>query len=109
MRPSCIDVLGKVVETVKCRSSALEGVRGVVVGDRRNSLEILTEKGARVVVPKEMCWFYVYYDSCIRMIYGRWILGYRDVRLYRRECSRRSVRAVAPRRVERPKPRSTLR
>jgi len=86
VRPSCVDVLGRVVETTKCRPSSLNGVRGVVVGDRRNVLEILTQEGSRIIVPKEACWLYVYYDNCVRMIYGVWIIGYRDVRLHSRKC-----------------------
>ncbi len=73
--PRCVDLLGRTVLVMDCPYD----VEGVVVGETRNTFLIIS-RGRRVVVPKLPCTFLVYSD-CWRLVRGRWLIGYRDVRL----------------------------
>ncbi|OYT25741.1 MAG: ribonuclease P [Thermoprotei archaeon ex4572_64] len=81
LRSKCIDVLYKIVECVKCRNPTLNGLKGLVVSETKNTIQILTIDGTVKTIIKEECWYYVYDKSRIYLINGTNLRGYRDERL----------------------------
>ncbi|GEM_PF-927374 len=95
LKSRCIDVLYKIVECVKCRNSTLNGLKGLVIDETKNTIQILTIDGTVKTIIKEECWYYVYDKSRIYLINGIDLRGYRDerlkycIKLKRKKVSRR--------------------
>ena len=87
------------VKAVRCRNRSLEALEGLVIGETRNMLEILTPTGSRKLIPKEECWFYITYRGgrCVVLVNGQLLVRLFEERRRGRRRGRRLSRGPSRR------------
>ncbi len=63
-----ISLLYKFVECVNCKNKDLEGIRGIVIEETKNTLKILCIDGKIRIIIKNQCWYYVKQRDMIFLI-----------------------------------------
>ncbi len=63
-----ISLLYKFVECVNCKNRYLEGIRGIVIEETKNTLKILCVDGKVRTIIKNQCWYYVKQDNKLFLV-----------------------------------------
>lgn len=64
-------ILYKFVECVNCKSKDVNGIKGLVIDETKNTVIILTIDGKIKTIIKSICWFYVHVNDKIYLIPGK--------------------------------------
>lgn len=63
-----ISLLYRFVECTNCRNKSLEGLKGLVIDETKNTLKILCIDGKIRTVIKNVCWYYVKINNKVYLI-----------------------------------------
>ena len=68
------EFVGREVRVVRSTTDSLNGVRGVILDETKNTFLVLTTRKRRIIVPKNVCVFEIKFDDRWVRIVGKDIM-----------------------------------